>query len=187
MTGYFPVADFGQLAEERQPTLHSLARSLRGTAQLLGSVAQSSDILAAMRPGLELLAQSLQQSADQAEQLSDDAHIDTADNSALTTSDLANMRFAPIHPPYHRQPNTLSQWKHASEQEFTLWGEVEGILSNDDVGLERRFLTAPDDYLMLVEQLEQQRARWLSEMKLLEAALLRLAVAVARWEQGDSR
>ena len=95
------------------------------------------------------------------------------------------MRFSPLQPPYRRTPETLTLWKKASEAEFELWGEVEAILSEDDAGLERRFVGAPDDHLALVEHLEKQRERWLNDMKLLEATLLRLAVAVARWEQND--
>ena len=115
----------------------------------------------------------------------EDVHIDLSGNLGITTTDLANMRFASVHPPYHRHPDTLTQWKKASELEFGLWGEVETILAEDDAGLEQRFLAAPDDHLALVEQLEKQRERWLSDMKLLEATLLRLAVAVARWEQSE--
>ena len=185
MDGRFPAATPDIQAEEHTPALEGLARSVRGAAQLLACVSQSPGMPATARPGLELLVQSLKQSADQAERLMEDVHIDISNNLGITTTDLANMRFAPVQPPYHRHPETLPQWKKAYELEFSLWGEVESILAEDDVGLEQRFLTAPDDHLALVELLEHQRERWLSDMKLLEATLLRLAVAVARWEQSE--
>ena len=49
--------------------------------------------------------------------------------------------------------------------------------------MERRFNANPDEHLAMVDALEKLRERWLGEVKLLEASLLRLAVVVARWEQ----
>ena len=185
MDGRFPAATPEIQSEEHTPALDGLARNVRGAAMLLATVSQSPGMPAAMRPGLDVLVQSLKQSADQAERLMDDVHIDISNNLGITTTDLANMRFSPVHPPYRRHPETLTQWKKASELEFGLWGEVESILAEDDAGLEQRFLAAPEDHLALVELLEHQRERLLSDMKLLEATLLRLAVAVARWEKGE--
>jgi hypothetical protein len=185
MDGRYPPSQTDAPAEEHTPGLEQLALTVRGVAQLLGAVAQSSGMPSTVRPGLELLVQSLRQCADQADQLLADTHIDISSNLGITTTDLANMRFSPLQPPYRRTPETLTLWKKASEAEFELWGEVEAILSEDDGALERRFLAGPDDHLSLVEQLEKQRERWLNDMKLLEATLLRLAVAVARWEQND--
>ena len=185
MDGRYPSSQTDAPTEDRSPGLEQLALTVRGAAQLLGAVAQSNAMPGVVRPGLELLVQSLRQCADQADQLQADTHIDISNNLGITTTDLANMRFAPLQPPYQRSPDTLQAWKKASEAEFELWGDVEAILAEDDAGLERRFLAAPDDHLGLVEQLEKQRERWLNDMKLLEATLLRLAVAVARWEQSD--
>lgn len=185
MDGRYTPPQTDAPAEEHSPGLEQLALTVRGAAQLLAAVSQSSGMPGVVRPGLDLLVHSLRQCADQADQLLADTHIDISNNLGITTTDLANMRFAPLQPPYRRTPETLQLWKKASEAEFELWGEVEAILAEDDAGLERRFLGTPDDHLALVEHLEKQRERWLNDMKLLEATLLRLAVAVARWEQSD--
>ncbi len=188
MDGRFPAAvPQGQTDEHSPPALVGLARNVRGAAQLLTMVSQSVATPPGLRPGLDLLADTLRQSADQADRLMDDVHIDISNNLGITTTDLANMRFAPVNPAFHRQPDTLAQWKKSAELEFGLWGEVEAVLAEDDVGLEQRFNAAPDDHLALVEHLEKMRERWLNDMKLLEATLLRLAVSVARWEQSDTR
>jgi hypothetical protein len=183
MDGRYPSSQTDAPTEVHPPGLEQLALTVRGAAQLLGAVAQSNTMPGVVRPGLELLVQSLRQCADQADQLLADTHIDISSNLGITTTDLANMRFTSLQPPYQRTP--MPAWKKASEAEFELWGEVEAILAEDDAGLARRFLGAPEDHLNLVEQLEKQRERWLNDMKLLEATLLRLAVAVARWEQND--
>ncbi len=167
-------------------SLNGLAQSVRGAAELLGLVAHSPDIPQGLRAGLAMLTQSLRQSADHADRLIEDVGIDVSDQLGITTTDLANMRFAAVTPEFRRQPETLAQWKKSAEHDFNLWGEVELILAEDDLGLEHRFQSAPDDHLDLVDSLERMRERWQQDIKLVEATLLRLAVSVARWEQGGN-
>ena len=187
MDGRFPASlPQGQTDEHSPTALEALSRNVRGASQLLTMVSQSVATPPGLRAGLELLADSLRQSAEQADRLMSDVDIDISNNLGITTTDLANMRFAPVNPPFHRQPDSLAQWKKGAEVEFALWGEVEAVLAEDDVGLEQRFQAAPDDHLALVEHLEKLRERWLNDLKLLEATLLRLAVSVARWEQSDN-
>ena len=183
MDGPLTPAQHDFQADGEPPSLAVLARNVRGTAQLLGLVAHAPDTPATIRAGLEMLADMLRNSADRADHLIDDVGIDISNQLGITTSDLANMRFAAVTPAFQRQPDTLSQWKKSAESEFHLWGEVENILAEDDIGLERRFQAAPDDHLDLVDSLERLRERWQHDMKLVEATLLRLAVSVARWEQ----
>ncbi len=185
MDGPFPPAPQHQMAEGEIPALDVLARNVRGAAQLLGLVAHTPDTPDTIRAGLAMLAETLRNSADHADRLIEDVGIDISNQLGITTSDLANMRFAPVNPPFHRSPETVGQWKKTAEAEFALWGAVENILAEDDLGLEHRFQNAPDDHLELVESLEQLRERWQHDIKLLEATLLRLAVSVARWEQNS--
>ena len=187
MDGRFPTASPELQAEEHTPALDGLARNVRGAAQLLAIVSQSSGTPGTLRPGLELIVQSLKQSADQAERLMEDVHIDLSGNLGITTTDLAQMNFTPLKPPFHRQPPTVEGWRERAAAEFTLWGAVESILTEDDEGLEHRFTANADEHLELIEALEKLRERWQGEVKLLEATLLRLAVAVARWEQSDGK
>jgi hypothetical protein len=183
MDGPFPPAPQHFQADGEATALEMLARNVRGASQLLAMVAQSAGTPPALRAGLDLLACSLRQSADQADRLIDDVGIDISNQLGITTNDLANMRFAPVNPEFHRKPGSVAQWHKTAEDEFALWGDVEDILSEDDAGLEQRFSAAPQDHLRLVDSLEALRERWQHDMKLLEATLLRLAVAVARWEQ----
>lgn len=166
-----------------RPALEDFAHTMRGAAQLLDSVAHSSTTPPPLRTGLELLATMLGQTADKATSLIDEIGVDIGSHLGVTTSDLAEMQFTPVTPAFQRSPATLENWTGRAKAEFMLWGAVEGILAEDDIGLERRFDDAPDEHLMMVDALEKLRERWQNEVKLLEATLLRLAVVVARWEQ----
>jgi hypothetical protein len=186
MDGPLPPQQQDYRNEADVPSLAELARNVRGAAQLLGLIAGVPDTSPSLRAGLELLAGTLRHSADQADSLIDDVGIDISDQLGITTTDLANMRFSAVAPPFRRETDTLAAWKKVAEAEFNLWGEVEEILAEDDVGLERRFQSAPDDHLDLVDSLERLRERWQHDMKLVEATLLRLAVSVARWEESGN-
>lgn len=169
-----------------RPALEDFAHFVRGAAQLLDSVSHSSTTPKNLRAGLDLLSTSLHQTADKASALIDEIGIDLTEQLGITTSDLARMNFTAVTPAFQRQPRSLSDWTARAEAEFTLWGAVEAILSENDTGLERRFTANTDEHLALVDALEKLRERWQSEVKLLEATLLRLAVVVARWEQSGS-
>jgi hypothetical protein len=174
-----------QHPDDDKPGLEDLAHTVRGVAQLLGSVAQASTTPPDLRTGLELLSRMLGQTATHASNLIEDVGINLNTHLGITTSDLALMDFAPLVPAFKRRPNTAEGWNTRAQAEFTLWGAVEGVLSQDDTTLERRFRADADGNLALVEALEALHARWQDEIKLLEATLLRLAVVVARWEQSD--
>jgi hypothetical protein len=156
---------------------------MRGAAQILDLVAVSSKTPPHLRAALELLGGLLHRGADQAGLLVEDLGLDLTQTLGVTTSDLAQMRFVPVEPPYQRTPPTLAGWTARSEAEFTLWGTVEQILGEDDVALDARFKASPDEHLQLVDAVEAVHQRWQGEVKSLEATLLRLAVVVARWEQ----
>lgn len=167
--------------------LERVANDVRGVAQLLSHVATTATLPLSLRSGLQLLARTLDDAAGHAEHLIDDVDIDISSHVGITTTDLANMRFSPVNPPFRRQPGTMSAWRHAAESDFALWGKIEEILAEDDTGLEQRFRGNPDDHLSLVDAMELMRERAQGDIKLIEATLLRLAVAVARWEQsGES-
>ena len=166
-----------------RPVLQDLAQTMRGAAQLLGSVSHASTTPANLRAALALLASLLDRTAEQASGLVEDLGLDLTQQLGVTTSDLAGMHFQPVDPPFLRTPATLSAWAARSEAEFTLWGTVEQILSDDDVTLEDRFNASPDEHLRLVDAIDRVHQRWQGEVKSLEATLLRLAVVVARWEQ----
>jgi antitoxin component of RelBE/YafQ-DinJ toxin-antitoxin module len=174
-------------ADSERPALDNFAHTVRGAAQLLGMVAQSPETSTNLRAGLELLSTTLGQTAQMATALIDEIGIDLSDQLGITTTDLAQMNFTPLKPPFHRQPPTVEGWRERAAAEFTLWGAVESILTEDDEGLEHRFAANADEHLELIEALEKLRERWQGEVKLLEATLLRLAVAVARWEQSDGK
>ncbi len=169
--------------DEEKPGLEELAHTVRGVAQLLGSMSQAANTPADLRVGLELLSRMLGKTANNADSLIEDVGINLNAHLGITTSDLAMMDFAPLVPQYRRQPATQDSWLTRAQVEFTLWGAVETILSQDDATLERRFNGDADGNLALVAPLEDLRARSQEENKLLEATLLRLAVVVARWEQ----
>lgn len=173
--------------DDEKPGLEELAHTVRGVAQLLGSMAQASSTPADVRTGLELLSRMLGKTANNAASLIEEVGINLNAHLGITTSDLAMMDFAPLAPAFRRQPATQEAWLARAQAEFTLWGAVESVLSQDDAALERRFNSDADGNLALVEALEGLRARWQDEIKLLEATLLRLAVVVARWEQSDHR
>jgi hypothetical protein len=173
--------------DDEKPGLEELAHTVRGVAQLLGSMAHASSTPADLRTGLELLSRMLGKTANNANNLIEDVGINLNAHLGITTSDLAMMDFAPLVPAFRRQPATPEAWLARAQAEFTLWGAVETVLSQDDSALERRFNSDADGNLALVEALEGLRARWQDEIKLLEATLLRLAVVVARWEQSDHR
>lgn len=165
------------------PALQQVAQNVRGTAELLSYIAQAPSTPGNLRAGLALLVRTLDEVANQADQLIDDVGIDISSHLGITTTDLANMRFAPVTPGFRRQPATLTAWKQSAEADFNLWGKVEQILAEDDVGLEHRFIANPEEHLTLVDAMEKLRERFQGDTKLIEATLLRLAVAVARWEQ----
>ena len=169
--------------DDEKPGLEELAHTVRGVAQLLGSMAQASSTPVDLRTGLELLSRMLGKTANNASSLIEDVGINLNAHLGITTSDLALMDFAPLAPAFRRQPPTPDGWLTRAQAEFTVWGAVEAILGQDDLALEIRFNADPDGSLALVEALEALRARWQDEIKLLEATLLRLAVVVARWEQ----
>ncbi len=174
-------------ADRERPSLEDIAHSLTGAAHLLDAVSHSPKTPTAIGSALELLANVLHQTAHKANALLDEVDIDLTDHLGITTSDLAQMKFAPVTPPFTRIPATIEAWTARSRAEFTLWGAVESILSENDIALERRFNSGTDEHIELVEALEKLRGRWQGEVKLLEATLLRLAVAVARWEQSGER
>lgn len=174
-------------AESERPALEDFVHSVRGAAQLLGSVAHSTGTPKSLRAGLELLATSLNQTAEKANALIEDIGINLNEQLGITTLDLAQMSFIAVTPAFHRQPGTAAEWADRAQAEFTLWGAVESILAEDDASLQRRFNAATHEHLALVDALEKLRERWQSEVKLLEATLLRLAVVVARWEQTGER
>lgn len=158
------------------------ARNVLGASQLLGVIAESATATGPLSPGLELLSESLRQSAEEAERLIDGAKIDLSVNLGITTTELAAMSFAPVSPPFHPSRDSMAAFIECARVEFALWQEVATILADDDHSLEGRFDENVDEHLALVEQLETQRERWLDDMKLIEATLLRLAVVLARWE-----
>jgi hypothetical protein len=170
-----------------RPALEDIAHSVRGAAQLVKFIAQASNTPASIRAGLELISSTLEQSAEKADALIDEVGINISDHLGITTSDLASMHFAPVSPAFKRQPDSIGLWKQDAEAEFDLWGQVETILAQDDAGLERRFVANPDEHVAAVDALEKLRERWQGGIKLMEATLLRLAVAIARWEQSDGR
>jgi len=170
-------------ATAERPVLQDMAHSMRGAAQLLESVAVSPTTPSYLRAAMELLGGLLHRTADQAGHLVEDLSLDLTQHLGVTTGDLAQMRFAPVDPPFQRTPASLQAWTQRSEAEFTLWGTVEQILGEDDAHLEARFRANPDEHLQLVDAIERVHQRWQAEVKSLEATLLRLAVAVARWEQ----
>ncbi len=163
--------------------LQDLAQTMRGAAQLLDSVALSSTTPSHLRAAMDLLGSLLHRTADQANTLVDDLGLDLTQTLGVTTTDLAQMQFGPVDPPFQRTPGTLAAWTARSEAEFTLWGTVEQILGEDDASLDARFKASPDEHMQLVDAIERVHQRWQSEVKSLEATLLRLAVVVARWEQ----
>jgi hypothetical protein len=173
--------------DDEKPGLEELAHTVRGVAQLLGSMSQATTTPSELRTGLELLSRMLGKTASNASSLIEDVGINLNAHLGITTSDLAMMDFAPLVPQFRRHPATQDGWLTRAQAEFTLWGAVESILSQDDATLERRFNGDADGNLALVEALEGLRARWQEEIKLLEATLLRLAVVVARWEQSDHK
>lgn len=169
--------------DDDKPSLEDLAHTVRGVSQILGSVAQASSTPQDLRVALELLSRMLGKTATHASNLIEDVGINLNAHLGITTSDLALMDFTPLSPAFKRQPNTAEAWGTRAQAEFALWGAVEGVLSQDDGALERRFRADADGNLAMVEALETLRARWQDDIKLLEATLLRLAVVVARWEQ----
>jgi hypothetical protein len=174
-------------ADDERPGLEDIAHTIRGVAQLLDSVARTRSTPPDTQTGLELLSRTLGRAADDTTALIEDVGINLNAHLGITTSDLALMDFTPVSPPFRRQPSSLEGWTARSQAEFTLWGAVESILSQNDLSLERRFNTDADGNLALVDALEALRTRWQEEIKLLEATLLRLAVVVARWEQSEPR
>jgi hypothetical protein len=170
-------------ADAERPALEDFAHTVSGAAQLLDSVAHSSKTPPALRAGLELLSSALGATVQKANALIEEIGIDLSQSLGVSTNDLAEMRFSPVTPAFHRQPATIEPWTSRAQAEFMLWGAVESLLAEDDAGLERRFNANPDEHLAMVDALEKLRERWLGEVKLLEASLLRLAVVVARWEQ----
>lgn len=173
--------------EPERASLGAVAQDILGAAQLLGTVAQAETLPPALRSGLELLSRMLIRTADNAASLIEEIGFDITDHLGVTTADLARIAFTPVEPPFHRHPGTLDGWTGRAQAEFMLWGAVEAILAEDDAGLERRFNENTDEHLMMVDALEKLRERWQSDIKLLEATLLRLAVVVARWEQASER
>jgi hypothetical protein len=169
-----------------RPALQDLAHTMRGTAQLLDSVAHASTTPQNLRLALGVLGTLLHRTADQATSLIDDLGIDLTQQLGVSTSDLAAMQFQPVMPAFQRTPPTLAAWTARSEAEFTLWGSVEQILGEDDASLEDRFNASPDEHLRLVDAIDSVHQRWQAEVKSLEATLLRLAVVVARWEQAGT-
>jgi hypothetical protein len=176
----------GQPDDER-PGLEELAHTVRGVAQLLSTVAQAGNTPPSLRAGLELLSTTLANTASNAANLIEDVGINLNTHLGITTADLALMDFAPLVPPFKRQPASQDGWIARAQGEWALWGAVETILGQDDETLERRFNGDADGNLALVDNLETLRARWQDEIKLLEATLLRLAVVVARWEQANEK
>ncbi len=172
--------------EAEKPALQDLAQTIRGAAQLVASVAHGSSTPANLRQGLQLLASLLDRTASQASGLIDDLGIDLTQQLGVTTAELAAMQFQPVAPPFLRNPATLPAWTARAAAEFTLWGTVEQILSEDDATLEERFSASPEEHLRLVDAIDRVHKRWQGEVKSLEATLLRLAVVVARWEQSGA-
>lgn len=172
-------------ADAERPALEDFAHTVRGAGQLLSFVATSDATPPNLRAGLELLAGTLGQTAQKATALIEEIGIDLSDHLGVTTTDLAEMTFTPLRPAFRRQPSTMEAWQERAGAEYTMWGAVEAILAENDEGLEHRFLSNTDEHLALIEALEKLRERWQGEVKLLEATLLRLAVAVARWEQSE--
>jgi hypothetical protein len=174
---------FNDQPDDEKQGLEELAHTVRGVAQLLSTVARADNTPPSLRAGLELLSTTLAQTAGNAASLIEDVGINLNAHLRITTADLALMDFAPLVPPFKRQPASQDAWMARAQGEWALWGAVETILGQDDEALEDRFNADPDANLALVDSLETLRARWQDEIKLLEATLLRLAVVVARWEQ----
>jgi hypothetical protein len=168
------------------PGLPEITETIRGAAQLLDSVAASVGTPPNLRAALGLLGTLLNRAADHAGALVDDLGVNLGEQLGINTADLAAMEFQPVTPPFERSPSNLAAWMARSEAEFALWGQIEKILSSDDKALEARFRADTDEHLDLVNAVDQVHRRWQSEVKSLEATLLRLAVVVARWEQSGS-
>ncbi len=169
--------------DAERPALEDFAHTVSGAAQLLDSMVHSTRTPPELRAALDLLCNALNTTAKKANVLIDEIGIDLSQSLGVSTTDLAEMHFAPVTPTFHRTPSTAEAWGSRAQSEFMLWGAVETLLAEDDAGLERRFNANPDEHLAMVDALEKLRERWLGEVKLLEASLLRLAVVVARWEQ----
>ncbi len=185
MDGPHPPSSMKPEQASEPSALERVATDVRGVAELLGHISTAANLPANLRAGLQLLTRTLGDTASRADTLIDDVGIDISSHLGITTTDLANMRFSPVNPPFRRQPGTMSAWRHAAESDFALWGKIEEILAEDDNGLSQRFLGNPDDHLSLVDAMELMRERFQDDIKLIEATLLRLAVAVARWEQSS--
>ncbi len=165
--------------------LDDLVHRLHGTASLLDIVAQHATMPQRLQTALAMLFDSLNETAHRAEGLAEDSGIDLTSELGITTDDLATMSFVAATPPFHRNPANLAAWLARAEQAFTDWGEVERVLGQDDMELEASFMQAVPAHMRLVERLEALHMTAQADTKLLEAALLRLAVAVARKEKFD--
>jgi hypothetical protein len=163
--------------------LDDLVHRLHGTASLLDIIAQHASMPQRLQTALSVLFEGLNETAHRAEGLAEESGIDLSSELGITTDDLATMSFVAAVPSFQRTPADLGAWLARAEQGFADWGEVERILGQDDIELETMFMQQVPSHMKLVERLEAMHSTAQADTKLLEAALLRLAVAVARKEK----
>jgi len=163
--------------------LEDLAHRVRGAASLLEVIAHHPSIPCKIQNSLDLVSSTLDETADRAKSLIEEIGIDLTEQLGITTDDLATMHFSPAQHPFHRSPATPIEWMDRADSDFAAWGEVERILGQDDVTLETQFMADIEGHMQLVDTIEAMHSRAQTELKQLEATLLRLAVAVARKER----